>query len=218
VTSRSASSSATSNAACAATYEGEEGPNFVNDSGAGYLRSNLLTNLDGSSSQPGVPLALTLVVQDSKNNCAPLAGVQVDIWSCNATGVYSGEASERTASDNWLRGYQLTDASGRVTFNTIVPGWYSGRTTHIHLRLRSTYDSSASGGTNTTQLFFDQSIVNGIYTSVAPYASRGASPTTNAGDRVFAQEQHSTGVLSLTGSAASGFAATYTIDLPITAA
>jgi hypothetical protein len=73
-------------------------------------------------------------------------------------------------------------------------------------------------GTNTTQLFFDQSLVNSIYTSVAPYASRGANPTTNAGDRVFAQEQHSTGVLSLTGSAASGFAATYTIDLPITAA
>jgi protocatechuate 3,4-dioxygenase beta subunit len=199
-------------------YEGEEGPYFVNDSASGYLRSNVLSNTDGSNVQSGVPLALTITVLDAKNSCAPAQAVQVDIWCCNASGVYSGEASLGTASQSWLRGYQLTDASGKVTFNTIIPGWYAGRATHIHLRLRSTYDSSSSGGTNTTQLFVDQTLINSIYTSVAPYSARGTNPTTNANDRVYSQQEHSTNLLTLAGSASSGYSASVTLYVPVTTA
>ena len=145
-----------STAACSVSLEGEEGPYFVDDSASGYFRTNILSNLDGTSTQAGVALALTLYVYDAKNSCTAMQGVQVDIWSCNAAGVYSAESSESTTGQSWLRGYQLTDANGMVAFQTIIPGWYSGRTNHIHLRFRSTYDQTTTSGSNTMQLFFDQ--------------------------------------------------------------
>jgi protocatechuate 3,4-dioxygenase beta subunit len=207
-----------SSGSCAATPEGEIGPYFADDSASGFNRSNILADIDGSNAQPGIPLALTLIVRDSQKSCAAVAGSQVDIWHCNASGVYSDEGVESTTGQTWLRGYQLTDANGSVTFTTIVPGWYAGRTTHIHLRVRSSYSeaSSTSDGSNTTQVFFPQSLVDGIDTTVAPYDAHGQNSTTNAGDRVYAQQTKGVTLLTLTGSTASGYAATFTIDLPIT--
>ncbi len=202
-------------AACSASLEGEEGPYFVDDSATGYLRSNVLSNLDGTETQTGVPLTLTIYVFDSKNSCAAMQNVQVDIWSCNAAGVYSAESSESTTGQSWLRGYQLTDANGKVTFETILPGWYSGRTNHIHLRFRSTYDETDTSGSNTMQLFFDQTLVNTLSTSVAPYSSEGTNPTTNASDRVNTTEEDGTTLLTLTGSTAAGYAATFNAYMPI---
>jgi protocatechuate 3,4-dioxygenase beta subunit len=197
------------------TLEGEEGPYFADDSASGYNRSNILSNLDGSNTQPGVPFTLTIYVYDSRNGSTAMQGVQVDIWHCNASGVYSAEASESTGSENWLRGYQLTDANGMVNFVTIVPGWYQGRATHIHLRLRSTYDSSSSGGTNTMQLFFDQALMDTLDTTISPYLGKGRNPTTNASDRVYADEEDGTTVMTVTGSVSAGYSATARIYLPI---
>src|SRR5262249_40310184 len=131
---------------------------FGADGGRGFNRSDIRSNIDGSSIQTGIPLTLTITVVDSENSCIGLQNAQVDIWHCNADGVYSGEDVENTVGLTWLRGYQLTDSEGQVTFTTIFPGWYQGRTTHIHLRVRSKYSaaSSTSDGTNTTQLFFPQ--------------------------------------------------------------
>jgi protocatechuate 3,4-dioxygenase beta subunit len=207
----------TLSSSCGTTLEGEEGPFFVNDSGSGYERTNVVANLGGSNVQAGAALALSITVLDTKNSCRPLQGVQVDIWSCNAFGVYSGESSQGTTNESWLRGYQLTDNSGKVLFNTIVPGWYAGRATHVHLRLRSIYDGAASGGTNTTQLFFDQTVINNIHASVPPYSTRGINPTPNASDRVFSQQERGTNVLSLTGSAGAGYSAAITLYVPIAA-
>lgn len=201
--------------ACSQTREGEEGPYFVDDSASGYFRSNILSNLDGSSVQTGVPFVLTLYVYDAKNSCAPMQNVQVDIWHCNASGVYSAESSESTTGQSWLRGYQLTDATGKVTFTTIIPGWYSGRTTHIHLRLRSTYDSSSTGATNTMQLFFDQTLVDTLDTTVAPYSTEGKNTTTNASDRVYSVQEAGTTLMTLNGSVSAGFTATAQAYLPI---
>jgi protocatechuate 3,4-dioxygenase beta subunit len=202
-------------ATCSATLEGEEGPYFVDDSATGYLRSNILSNLDGSSTQTGVPLTLTVYVYDSENSCAAIQNVQVDIWHCNALGIYSAESSESTCSQSWLRGYQLTDANGMVSFTTILPGWYSGRTTHIHLRLRSTYDSTDTSGSNTMRVFFDQTLINTLDTTVAPYSSEGTNPTTNASDRVYSQQEDGTTLLTMTGSTSAGYAATAKAYLPI---
>ncbi len=206
---------ATTSSCATQTLEGEEGPYFVNDSATGYNRSNILTNLDGTESQAGVPFALTLYVYDAKNSCAAMQNVQIDIWHCSATGLYSAESSEGTSTKTWLRGYQLTDANGMVQFQTIIPGWYQGRTTHIHLRLRSTYDSSSSGGTNTMQLFFDQSLVDTLYTSVSPYSSKGKNTTTNAADRVYTQQEQGTTLMTLSGSNSAGYSATAKVYLPI---
>ena len=201
--------------ACSETLEGEEGPYFVDDSASGYLRSNILTNLDGTSAQTGVPLSLTVYVYDGKNGCTAMQNVQVDIWQCNAAGVYSAESSESTVGQSWLRGYQLSDATGKVAFSTIIPGWYSGRTNHIHLRLRSTYDSTTNSGSNTIQMFFDPTLIDTLSTSVAPYSSEGVNPTTNALDRVYSQEEDGTTLLTMTGSTAAGYSATFHIYLPI---
>ena len=201
--------------ACSETYEGEEGPYFVDDSASGYDRSNILSNLDGTETQAGLPLTLTLYVFDTSNSCTVMEGVQVDIWHCNASGIYSAESVESTVGQSWLRGYQISDSTGKVQFTTIIPGWYSGRTTHIHLRLRSTYDSTDDSGSNTMQLFFDQNLIDTLATSVSPYSSEGTNPTTNASDRVYAQQEDGTTLLTLTGSNSAGYTASFNIYLPI---
>jgi protocatechuate 3,4-dioxygenase beta subunit len=204
---------------CKVTPEGEIGPYFADDSASGFNRSNILSNLDGSSTQAGLPLTLTVTVLDTQKSCAPYTGAQIDIWHCNAAGVYSDISAEGTASEQWLRGYQVTDANGQVTFKTIVPGWYAGRTTHIHLRVRSSYSeaSSTSDGTNTTQLFFPQALTDTLDTAVAPYSSEGKNPTTNATDHVYSGEENGANTLALSGDMTSGYTAAATIFLPITA-
>jgi hypothetical protein len=206
---------AASSSSCSASIEGEEGPYFVDDSATGYLRTNILSNLDGTQTQTGVPLTLTVYVYDSKNSCAVMQGVQVDIWQCNALGVYSAESSESTTGESWLRGYQLSDATGKVQFTTILPGWYAGRTNHIHLRFRSTYDETDTSGSNTMQVFFSQTLLNTLSTSVSPYSTEGTNPTTNATDRVYSTEEDGTTLLTLTGSMSAGYAATFSAYMPV---
>jgi protocatechuate 3,4-dioxygenase beta subunit len=207
-----------SGASCAVTPEGEVGPYFTDDSAAGYNRSNIVANIDGTEVQEGIPLTLKITVVDTEKSCAPYVGAQIDIWHCNASGVYSNESVESTLGKSWLRGYQITNAKGQVTFTTVIPGWYSGRTTHIHLRLRSSYDDAAglSDGTNTTQLFLDQALVDTIDTTIAPYSAEGTNPTTNAGDRVYAQETSGKTQMTLVGDSTNGYTASVTIGLPIT--
>jgi hypothetical protein len=147
-----------------------------------------------------------------------MANGQVDIWHCNASGIYSAEDVESTVGETWLRGYQLTDSNGLATFVTIIPGWYQGRTTHIHLRLRSTYDSTTTGGTNTTQLFFPQDTIDTINTTISPYSTEGTNPTTNASDHVYTGEVSGATLLTLSGDNSNGYTATIKVNLPITTA
>jgi len=216
--SSSSSSSGSASSSCSVTPEGEIGPYFADDSASGFDRSDILSNLDGTDTQTGVPLSLSIYIVDTENDCAALEGAQVDIWHCNAEGVYSDIAAESTTSETWLRGYQLSDSNGLVSFSTIIPGWYEGRTTHIHLRVRSKYSeaSSTSDGTNTTQLFFPQALIDTLNSSVAPYSSHGANSTTNASDRVYSEQTDGETLLTLSGSTSSGYSASYTVGLPIT--
>jgi protocatechuate 3,4-dioxygenase beta subunit len=205
---------------CAVTPEGEIGPYFSDDSDSRFNRTNITANLDGTSVQEGIPLTLTITVIDVDAGCVPYVNAQVDIWHCNSSGVYSDQASESTTTEQWLRGYQLTNTQGQVTFNTVIPGWYQGRTTHIHLRVRSSYSnaSSTSDGTNTTQLFFDQSFVDTLDTTVTPYSAEGKNNTTNANDHVFTGETKGANLLSLVGNETSGYVASVTVGIPIASA
>jgi protocatechuate 3,4-dioxygenase beta subunit len=197
-----------------------EGPYWVSDSASGYDRSSILSDIAGTNTQSGVSFTLTIYVYDAKKSCAAMEDVQVDIWHCNAAGIYSGIKSSTNGngtdytSQSWLRGYQLTDATGMVKFVTIVPGWYVGRTTHIHMRFRSTYDDSSDGSTNTAQLFFDQTFIDSLDTTVSPYSSEGKNSVTNAGDSIYNSEGGTT-LLSLNGSATAGYTATFSIYLPL---
>src|SRR5262249_1673348 len=126
---------------------------------------------------------LSITVQEvSSSGCNPLAGAQVDIWHCDAAGIYSDEAANNSVGKKFLRGYQLTDDNGTVQFTTIYPGWYSGRTVHIHVRVR-TYSGSTQMDQFTAQLYFDDSITDQVFTQ-SPYNARRTRDTRNSNDMV----------------------------------
>src|SRR5262249_41256196 len=98
------------------------------------------------------------------------------IWHCNAQGLYSDESANGTSGQKWLRGYQTTDGDGKVTFQTIYPGWYSGRAVHIHFKVR-VYDGSTETLEFTSQMFFTDQM-NATVFQQAPYSSHGSTPDT----------------------------------------
>ena len=162
--------------ACLLTAAVVEGPYYVDEA---LMRS------DVREDRVGLATVLKLKIVDA-NECAPMAGALVDLWHCDAGGNYSAAGDERTAAGHlkpataarFLRGRQIADADGFVSFTTIYPGWYAGRTPHIHLKVRVGEREVA-----TTQMFFSEALSNEIY-ATAPYATRGLPETTNAGDGV----------------------------------
>src|SRR3954462_7316082 len=107
---------ATAWAVCALTPAQTEGPYWVEER---LQRSDVRVDPSDDSIEPGVPLELVLNVLRADDDCSPAAGVQVDIWHCDAAGLYSDEAANNTVGRKFLRGYQVTDASGAVRFTTI---------------------------------------------------------------------------------------------------
>jgi protocatechuate 3,4-dioxygenase beta subunit len=170
--------------ACTLAPELTIGPYFVDE---GLRRSDIRggTGSDTPFIADALPLYLTINASSAITaGCPPLAGVQIDLWHCHAGGLYSDEQANGTVGQTWLRGYQITDASGNVAFTTIYPGWYPGRTIHIHLMARY-YDRL--GNTTyqfTTQLFFDDAI-NDLVMANNPYNTRGDRTTTNSNDGIY---------------------------------
>ncbi|HUP55703.1 MAG TPA: intradiol ring-cleavage dioxygenase [Methylomirabilota bacterium] len=164
---------------CVVVPELTEGPYYVD---VNLERSDIRSNTgDGVASQ-GAPLELGWVVsQVDGDGCLPMEGAIVDVWHCDALGVYSGvEASTGT---DFLRGFQRTDASGAAAFTTVYPGWYQGRAVHIHFKIRTDPDAEA-GFEFTSQLFFDDAFSQQVYSS-GVYASKGQPDRPNASDQIF---------------------------------
>lgn len=178
---------------CVVRPELTEGPYFVeNDLNRFDLR---LDPSDAGIFKAGLPLLLRFRVSDVTDAvCAPLEGAQVDVWHCDADGVYSGvqDRSFDTTEAMWLRGYQVTDEAGVAEFMTIVPGWYSGRAVHIHFKIRTVLADGQSYEF-TSQFFFDPELIEDIYTQ-PPYAAKGSPDTPNEVDFIF---QNSEGQLTL---------------------
>lgn len=156
-----------------------------------YYKTGDFVRSDITEGQSGMPMALTLTVVDT--NCTPLANATVDIWHANAQGQYSGvtdpkEGCADCADKTFLRGTQTTNAAGQVTFQTIFPGWYPGRTVHIHVKVWTNGREVL-----TSQLFVTQQDADLVY-ATAGY--KGTQDTTNARDRI-AQEAGS-GLAGLT--------------------
>lgn len=151
------------------------GPFYFDD---GLVRQNIAEGL------PGIPLRLDLNVVGAASQ-APVPSACVAVWHATADGIYSGYApngfqSEETRGRNYCRGVQFTDAAGRCTFDTVYPGWYVVRTTHIHVKVFVNQVDVL-----TTQLYFDEPINNEIFDLVEPYARRGNRPVRNANDGSF---------------------------------
>jgi protocatechuate 3,4-dioxygenase beta subunit len=149
-------SSGSSTASCVLTPELTVGPYFADEK---LNRSNLTTNTSDANVLNATPLTLAMtIMQYASSGCSALVGAQVDVWHADAAGIYSDESVENTTGQTFLRGYQITDSNGAVTFKTILPGWYSGRTTHIHVMIRTLSLAGTVLTEFTTKLFFDQTI------------------------------------------------------------
>jgi protocatechuate 3,4-dioxygenase beta subunit len=160
---------------CTLYAEATEGPCYA----------STLMRQDIAEGYTGLPVRLSLRVLDE--DCQPVEGATVDVWHTNAAGVYSAMAAgtfcnptqEDLSKAHFGRGVQTTDAKGRVDFNTVFPGWYSGRTIHIHFRVRI-----GETAVVTSQLFFDDTLTDDILTHQIDYSSRTQRNTTNKNDGV----------------------------------
>lgn len=194
---------------CVVRPQQTEGPYFVDES---LNRSDIRSDPADGSVKPGAQLDLTFnVSRISANACAPLAGALVDIWHCDHLGVYSDvqDPDFNTVGKKFLRGFQVTDTDGVARFTTIYPGWYHGRTVHVHFKIRSA-PSGTPGFEFASQLYFDDALTDQVHAR-QPYAAKGQRNRRNTGDGIFAR-----GGSQLTLAAArnsQGYAATFGIAL-----
>lgn len=168
---------------CVVRPEQAQGPFFVAEE---LNRSDIRSDPRTGELKVGVPLRVSFRVSRlSGTTCEPLAGARVDLWHSDASGRYSdvrGFAAS-TAGQQFLRGYQLTDAAGNAQFLTIFPGWYGGRCVHLHFKIR-TEPSSAPGFAFTSQLYFEDALTERVF-ALEPYASRGLRWMRNEDDAIF---------------------------------
>ena len=196
--------------ACVVKPEQTEGPYFVDER---LNRSDIRTDPSDESIKVGVPLQLVFQVsQISSGACIPLSNAIVDVWHCDAEGIYSDVNDRRsnTLGKKFLRGYQVTDANGIAQFATIYPGAYSGRAVHIHFKIR-TNSTSQQNTEFTSQLYFDDALTDQIYTQ-PPYAAE-RQRTLNSQDRIF-QNGGEQLTLQLT-QAAEGYTGNFAIGLEV---
>lgn len=210
--------------ACVLTPELTEGPYFLDGD---------LIRQDITDARPGAPLKLQILVNNA-TTCEPLTNAAVDIWHCDAHGYYSGVSSNNPGPDSsaveaaeaadarFLRGIQLTDETGVAEFHTIYPGWYLGRTIHIHMKVSEdgeagkTYDNGHTS--HTGQLFFDDAISDQVFL-LEPYAGRpDEQRTTNPQDNILGDHEDEPGfMLSLTPLSdnwlTDGFLGTITVSV-----
>lgn len=167
--------------ACIVSPELTEGPYFVDEQ---LNRSDIRIGPSDGSVRDGTLLQITLRVYTvSSSGCLPLAGAYVDIWHCDALGLYSDVQSEGTTGQKFLRGYQITDANGMVQFTTIYPGWYTGRAVHIHFKVRTELTANPAYEF-TSQFFFDDAFSDQVH-SQQPYANKGQRDTRNSQDNIY---------------------------------
>jgi protocatechuate 3,4-dioxygenase beta subunit len=209
-TSPSSSSSTTStNSSCVVTPSLTEGPYFVDEP---LNRSDLRSDPTTGVVKAGVPLGITMKLsQVSGSSCTALTGALVDMWHCDALGVYSDIAQQNTVGQKFLRGYQVSDSSGNVQFTTVYPGWYQGRAVHIHFKVRTTPGAS-SGLEFTSQLFFDESLTDIVHAQ-APYNTKGRRDTTNTTDGIY--QGGGSQVLIPLSASGGGYAGTFNIGVRV---
>ena len=197
----------TANSNCTVAPTETEGP-FPTKSPSSYVRSDIRDDREGYK------MTVKIQITNSNSSCSPLVGALVDIWHCDKEGNYSeyggtGMQSINYQSVHFLRGRQVTDSEGYVTFTTIFPGWYSGRTTHIHVHV---YKASGAS-VKVTQIAFPEgsgsavAIVNGYSKGLSGY-------TYNKSDNIFNDDSAGIQIATVTGSIAAGFELSAQINVP----
>jgi len=190
---------------CIVRPEVTEGPYYVDED---LNRSDIRSDPATGAVKDGALLALTFnVSQITHGGCTPLEGARVEIWHCDAAGVYSdvSDPGFNTVGQKFLRGYQVTDANGQAKFTTIYPGWYSSRAVHIHFKVH--HDTSGQSAVFTSQLFFDDSLSDKVFAQ-APYAGKGQRDMLNSADRIYDDQ-----LLLAVTETEQGYAARFDIGL-----
>lgn len=196
---------------CVVRPEQTEGPYFVDER---LNRSDIRSDPSDGHIIPGTMLTLTVLVSRlGAGDCRPLEGAQVDIWHCDALGIYSdvNDPSFKTLGQKFLRGYQITDAKGEAQFVTIYPGWYEGRTVHIHVKIRTEPQAKRSYEF-TSQMYFDDGLTDRIHAD-QPYAAKGRRNARNQDDRIFRRGGDQ--LMLAPTATADGYAATFAIGLQL---
>jgi protocatechuate 3,4-dioxygenase beta subunit len=183
------SSSATDNgddtgdplATCVVRPQLTEGPYFVDER---LKRADIRSDPATGTLKAGTLLTVAFNISRlTGSSCSNLQGVFVDVWHCDALGLYSDVNPNGTVGQKFLRGYQTTDANGAVQFTTIYPGWYQGRAVHIHFKIRNALSSSSSLE-YTSQLFFPESLNTTVHAQ-QPYAAKGQRDTLNQNHGIY---------------------------------
>jgi protocatechuate 3,4-dioxygenase beta subunit len=192
---------------CVLIPEETEGPYPLDLSGdEAFFRTDI------TEGRPGVPLALSLALVNASADCAPISDARVDLWHCDAVGSYSGfdQPGNDTTGETFCRGIQISDSAGLVTFQTIYPGWYQGRITHIHFQV-----FLGNGLGATSQIAFPAEATDAVY-AVEPYAAKGpnTSVTDISQDMVFSDGSQYQ-LASVTGDPSAGLEASLLVGLAI---
>lgn len=203
---------------CVMTSEQVEGP----------YRLTAPVRKDIREDRVGLPLDLTFQIVRA-NTCAPVTSAWVDIWHCDAAGRYSGYPEDlarkpfdtlalmmrhggptahvpHVNDQTYLRGAQISDQKGMVSFQTILPGWYDPRLTHIHVRVAD--NAAGNGGLLTTQLYFPDQLLHDVYTGHPDYSPYGPSPYRAQNDVAFMMEPNGAGLVLQPERLADGLSAT----------
>jgi protocatechuate 3,4-dioxygenase beta subunit len=174
-----------------------EGP-FPTHSPASYAIQDI------KAGKSGVNMTASITIKNKNNACGALQGAIVDIWHCDADGNYSEYGS--LTSSHFLRGRQTTDANGLVNFDTLFPGWYSGRAVHIHVHVYSASGKSLL----VTQIAFPATVCDTVFTKATSFYKRGKADTTNERDGIFS-DGYSTQLASVSGDITNGMVMTHNI-------
>jgi protocatechuate 3,4-dioxygenase beta subunit len=188
---------------------------------SGVVRSDIRSSfISSTNTAAGVQLTLTLTLVDVATGCLPIAGAAIYIWHCDAQGRYSLYSSGVTG-ESYLRGVQVTDSNGQVTFTTIYPGCYSGRWPHIHFEVfRNGLTSSSTGRTSSliSQLAMPSAASSTVYNgsslysaSIANFAAISIASDNVFGDNSSAQVAQMTP--GLTGSVSAGYSGSALIGI-----
>ena len=196
--------------------DGSNGPDVLEDSG--IVRADIRSSIDGAATADGVPLTFELQILDLAGGGVPFEGVAVYAWHCTAQGEYS-MYSEGLESVTYLRGVQVADADGKVTFTSIFPGCYSGRWPHIHFEVYPDLASitDAANAIATSQLALPEASCSEVYAqSGYDGSARNLDAITLASDNVFGDDSGALQLATVTGDVASGYAAALVVGVDTT--
>ncbi|WP_449407518.1 intradiol ring-cleavage dioxygenase [Microbacterium maritypicum] len=196
--------------------DGSNGPDVLEETG--IVRQDITTSIDGGATAHGIPLTFEFQVLDRANGNVPFEGVAVYAWHCTAGGEYSMYSSG-LEDVTYLRGVQVADADGRVSFTSVFPGCYSGRWPHIHFEVYPDVDSitDSANAIATSQMALPEDTCSAVYAdSRYDGSAQNLSQTSLDSDNVFGDDAAALQLATISGDTAGGYIASLVVAVDTT--